>query len=254
MDVVDGSNKDCFASTFGVAVRLGILKLLVPLYCCTTGLWVVGESKEVCGIFREGKGERILGSRYLGGDWGDCIVTRGGDLVGERGGEKATIEVGRAFGVPQGERNPVLPRRVTDPVAVKSAKFGVELRGLFSLGMSKDILPSSLLWSSGMRNRSGVLGVDCRGGPAAGAMGDLLEVSIFSKWLRREETGFYERNHVSKYCENNGVLTHDGRAIGALLCGVVHSESPPRQPAPGSELHLFMDHPGADTIEHWAKL
>ena len=142
-----------------------------------------------------------MGSRYFGDDWGDCTVSRGGDLVGERGGEKATMEVGRAFGVPHGERNPVLPRSVNDPVLVRSARFGVELRGLLSRGISRDIRPSSLLWSSGMRNRSGVLGVDCRGGPAVAVLGDLFEVSIFSKWLRREDTGFYEKCNVSMLCE-----------------------------------------------------
>jgi hypothetical protein len=54
----------------------------------------------------------------LGGDFGDCTVTFGGERVGDLGGEgeKAIMDVGR--GLPllfHGMRPSVLDRGVTDP-------------------------------------------------------------------------------------------------------------------------------------------
>lgn len=113
------------------------------------------------------------GSEGLGGDWGECMVTRGGDLVGDLGGEKATIEIGRGLGLLQGVRI-TLPRGVMEPLLVQSERFGVELRPPFSLGMSSDIRPSVLL-SSGAKRPVGEV---CRGVAGAGA---LFALSMFSK-------------------------------------------------------------------------
>ena len=52
--------------------------------------------------------------------------------------------------------------------------------------MSRDIRPSVLLWSCGVESWSGRPGEACRGDAA----GDWFPLSIFSKWLRREDTGF----------------------------------------------------------------
>lgn len=52
----------------------------------------------------------------LGGDLGDCTMTLGGDLVGDLGGEKAIIDVGRGFPLFHGMRPNVLDRGVTEPV------------------------------------------------------------------------------------------------------------------------------------------
>jgi len=113
------------------------------------------------------------GSEGLGGDLGDWTVTRGGDLVGDLGGEKATMEIGRGLGLLQGVRI-TLPRGVMEPLLVQSDKFGVELRAPFSLGMSSDIRPSVLLSSEARRPA----GEACRGVAGAGA---LFAFSMFSK-------------------------------------------------------------------------
>lgn len=73
-----------------------------------------GESRTACEVGRDGRGERIGESKDLGGDFGDCTVTFGGDLVGDLGGEKATIDVGLGFGLLHGIRT-VLARGVTVP-------------------------------------------------------------------------------------------------------------------------------------------
>ena len=54
----------------------------------------------------------------MGGDRGDWTVTFGGDLdlVGDLGGEKAIMDVGLGFGLPQSERPRVLERGVTVPL------------------------------------------------------------------------------------------------------------------------------------------
>lgn len=114
-------------------------------------------------------------------------MTFGGDLVRDLGGEKAIMEEGRGFGLLHGACSVDLPRGVADTDPLYSERLGVDVRGPFSRGMSNDILPSVLLLSSGIRRRSVALGVGCLGGAAAGA---LFELSMFSKWLRREETGF----------------------------------------------------------------
>lgn len=76
-----------------------------------------GVSGTVGGRLREGSGECVWGSDDFGGDWGECTVTRGGDLVGDLGGEKATIEVGRGLGLLHGA--PVArPRGVRVPLPV----------------------------------------------------------------------------------------------------------------------------------------
>ena len=52
----------------------------------------------------------------LGGDLGESTVTFGGDLVGDLGGEKAIMDVGRGFPLLfHGMRPSVLERGVTEP-------------------------------------------------------------------------------------------------------------------------------------------
>jgi hypothetical protein len=55
--------------------------------------------------------------------------------------------------------------------------------------MSSDMRPSCLLWSSGVASWFGVPGEGCPGG--ATVTGERFPLSMFSKWLRREDTGFY---------------------------------------------------------------
>lgn len=138
---------------------------------------------------RKGRGEGISESLRFGGDCGECTVTFGGDLVDERGGPNDIIDDGLGLGVLQGANRPVRPRGVMEPPLLASRNWDAVGRPPFSRGMSSDIRPSALLWSSGMPRRSGVLG-DVRRG-VAGACVLLLEPSMFSKWLRREDTGFY---------------------------------------------------------------
>lgn len=45
-------------------------------------------------------------------------MRRGGDLVGDLGGEKATIDEGLGLGVLQGARRPVRPRGVAEAGAL----------------------------------------------------------------------------------------------------------------------------------------
>jgi hypothetical protein len=107
--------------------------------------------------------------------------------VGDRGGEKAIMEVGLGFGVLHGILPSVPPRGVAAAVLLKSATLG-EVRPTWSLGMSNDMRPSVLRLSSGGGRRPLGLGERCRG--VAGA-GDLFTLSMFSNWARREDTGFY---------------------------------------------------------------
>jgi hypothetical protein len=210
-----------FPSSAGVAARLGILKDFVPF---ETGVPGEGESKEVWGKFRAGNGEYIWGSNDFGGDWGDSTVTQGGDLVGSLGGENATMDIGRGFGVLHGVGG-ALPRGVIEPWPLRSDMFGVELCALFSLGMSSDIRPSVLLSSRARRPA----GEACRGEAGAAA---LFALSMFSKWLRREETGFCCA--VREFPASTSA-TYNGRAIGVFFRWTVHGGRA-RQPAPGSAL------------------
>ena len=68
------------------------------------GVCTGGKSSTACELVREGIGERTWGSKDLGGDWGDCIVTIGAEEVGDLGGEKAIIDVGLGFGLLHGVR------------------------------------------------------------------------------------------------------------------------------------------------------
>lgn len=90
-----------FASWTGVPFLLAGLK----------GLVAAGgecESSAACEVGREGRGERI-GGVMPPGDLGDWTVTLGGERVRERvgdlGGEKATIDVGRGLELLHGARN-----------------------------------------------------------------------------------------------------------------------------------------------------
>lgn len=142
------------------------------------------DSKDAYEVGREGRGEWIGGSNDLGGDLGDCTVTLGGDLVGDLGGEKATMDVGLGFGLAHDMRI-LLARGVTVPAPLRLATLG-EVRPISSLGMSSDMRPSVLLLSSGAR-RSAAAGERFCG--VAGA-DDLFTLSMFSNWARSEDTGF----------------------------------------------------------------
>jgi hypothetical protein len=170
--------KKGLVSNTGVPIRLAALNGLIPF----RGVPGDGDSMAACGRFREGSGECIGVFEECGGDLGELTRTRGGDLVGDLGGEKATIEIGRGLELLHGVRM-TLPRGVMEPLPVLSDKLGVELRPPFSLGMSNDMRPS-VLFSSGARRP---LGEACEGVAGAGV---LFALSMFSKWLRREDTGF----------------------------------------------------------------
>lgn len=95
--------KGDFDSNAGVPSRLESLNSFLPL---DGGAETEDESRAACDVGREGCGESIWDSDDLdGGDLGDWIRTLGGDLVGDLGGEKATIEVGLGFGLPHGIRS-----------------------------------------------------------------------------------------------------------------------------------------------------
>ena len=117
--MVDCKSGVCFPSIAGVAFRLGILKGFAPLECGRDGLFDT-DSPKLRARTLEGAGE-CIGVSVLGGDRGDCTITLGGDLVFDLGGEKATIDEGRGFGVLHGACN-VLTLGVTDPVPLRSER------------------------------------------------------------------------------------------------------------------------------------
>lgn len=94
-----------FASGPGVPFLLAILKGLEPFEEAAGD----GESRAACDFGRDGRGERMGGVMFAGGDRGDWTVTLGGERVRERvgdlGGEKATMDVGRGLGLLQGARS-----------------------------------------------------------------------------------------------------------------------------------------------------
>lgn len=103
----------------GVPFRLAVLKVLEA----------TGESSAAWGVGREGRGERMGGVQPPGGDLGDWTVTLGGERVRERvgdlGGEKATMDVGRGLGLLQGARR-VEERGVGLPCALRWLTLGEE--------------------------------------------------------------------------------------------------------------------------------
>ena len=167
----------------------------------------------------------------MGGDLGDCTVTFGGDLdlVGDLGGEKAIIEVGRGFPLLHGMRPRVLDRGVTEPVPLKSATLS-ELCDACSRGMSSDMRPSARLLSSGMGRRSLAPGERWRG--VAGA-DDLLVLRRFSNWARREDTGFYVHSK-QVHIQVHGRLTMDEpsmfSSLGFSMTGGLSSAGTGRDP------------------------
>lgn len=60
---------------------------------------------------------------------------------------------------------------------------------MWSLGMSRDMRPSVLRWSSETARRSAGSGEGWR--RAADGAGALFVLSRFSNWARSEDTGFY---------------------------------------------------------------
>ena len=111
-----------FASWTGVPFLLAILK----------GLDAAGgecESRAACEVGREGRGESIGGCMSPGGDLGDWTVTLGGERVRERvgdlGGEKATMDVGRGFVLLHGARSEE-ERGVGLPLPLRSLTLGEE--------------------------------------------------------------------------------------------------------------------------------
>lgn len=109
-----------FASGPGVPFRLAILKG----FDAADG---EGESSAACDLGRDGRGERMGGVMPPGGDLGDWTVSLGGERVrervGERGGEKATMEVGRGLELLHGARR-VEERGVGLPLPARSVTLG----------------------------------------------------------------------------------------------------------------------------------
>lgn len=150
-----------------------------------------GESSAAWDVGRDGRGERMGGVILAGGDLGDWTVTLGGERVRERvgdlGGEKATMDVGRGLGLLHGARS-VDDRGVGLPLPLSSLTLG-EVRPMWSLGMSSDMRPSVLRLSSDTARRSAGPGERWRGVAGAGAA--LFALRRFSNCALREDTGFY---------------------------------------------------------------
>lgn len=203
-----------FASRPGVPFLLTILKGFEPFGAADGE----GESRAACDFGREGRGERMGGVMLAGGDLGDWTVTLGGervrDLVGERGGEKATMEVGRGLGLLHGARR-VEERGVGLPLPLNSTTLG-EVLSKWSRGMSSEMRPSALRWSSATARRSAGPGERWRG--VAGAAGALFALSRFSNWARREETGFCGlRQHGQRGGRVGGRRTMDEASLPSGL-------------------------------------
>lgn len=109
------------------------------------------------------------------------------DLVGDLGGEKATMEVGLGFGLLHGARR-VLDRGVTVLAPWRLVRLG-ELKPACSLGISNDMRPSPLLPSSATASLLLGAGERCRGVVGFGA-GALFALNMFSNLARRSDTGF----------------------------------------------------------------
>lgn len=94
-----------FASSPEVPFLLAVLNSLEPFERAGRE----GESSAACDSGAEGRGERTGGFECGGGDLGDWTMTLGGDRVrervGERGGDKATMDVGRGLGLLHGARS-----------------------------------------------------------------------------------------------------------------------------------------------------
>jgi hypothetical protein len=141
------------------------------------------------------------------------------DLVGDRGGEKAIMDVGLGFGLLHGMRT-VLARGVTEPTPLRFVRLG-ECRPIRSLGMSNDMRPSALLLSSSTASRSVGAGERCLG--VAGAGGEALFVFIiFSNRARRSDTGFCNILSAHSFSYTIYHATHYGRAIRVILFFVLH--------------------------------
>jgi hypothetical protein len=170
---------------------------LLPSFQGFDTIGVEGESSAACDVGRDGRGERIGGVRFAGGDLGELTVTLGGERVrervGDRGGEKATMDVGRGLGLLQGARS-VEDRGVGLPLLLRSVTLG-EVRSMRSRGMSSEMRPSALRLSSVTARRSAGPGERWRGVAGAGAA--LFALSRFSNWARRDETGFYARGQYA---------------------------------------------------------
>lgn len=85
-----------------------------------------------------------------------------------------------------------------------------ELPEKFPRGTSRDMRPSTLPLSS--LCISGLSSRDCCGAAVDGAEGDWPAPNMFSKWLRKEETGFYDNvrlYHAKRTC----LLTMDESSV-----------------------------------------
>lgn len=193
-----------------------------------------------------------------GGDLGDWTVTLGGERVRERvgdlGGEKATMDVGRglelALELVQGARR-VEERGVGLPFALSWLTLGEDL-SVRSRGMSSDMRPSARRpLSSATPRRSAGAGERWRGVAGAGAGAALFALRRFSNWARRDETGFCRTGGVST-CAGRGVSTCAARAdvqwtrsprgcSGRPWCVGACAWVPPGQPAPEGIAALFID-------------
>lgn len=125
----------------------------------------------------------------FGGERGDCTVTTGGDF----GGESGPIDIGRVFiageGVPERSFEP----GVRGPATSESETCGGESRRPLLRGISREILPPSRgAASPGVANPCCLLGEVCRVGYGDGVGVGSFELNMFSKWLRKEETGRYK--------------------------------------------------------------
>lgn len=161
----------------GVGVRLGILK--------ARGRLLVGDPERELGVFARDSFEACRETNGLaailcfGGEPGASTVTSGG----ERGGDRGPIDTGRSFGVLDRDTGPLL-----SPSGSKCALGWLAVKLWFGLGMSRD---APLLYDSAVCTFNALLVGPSEGDGSGGGGFDLI---IFSKWLRREDTGFYRYN------------------------------------------------------------
>lgn len=230
-DVVDvdfnGSGEEAvfgFACKKGAwrASMAGVVALLCPRKCrkepvCGEPERGDGDGCGCCGTLR-GVGAFGSGSWKLLDDLGELTVTRGGDLEGDLGGELRGdswyMEIGRAL-----LASTDMPRVSGVRGGAYSPLGDVLRRPTFGRGRSSDMRPSARVRDSSPtsnmfdRLARGFLGVGGSG------VADDCRLSMFSKWLRSDETGFYNGVSARTPRRMRASSTYDGGAIGLRFAG-----------------------------------
>lgn len=183
-----------------------------------------GDGFGGCGVLR-GVGDFTSDSGNLLGDLGEFTVTTGGDLVGDLGGELRGdswyMEIGRALFVSMD-----MPR-VSGVRGGAYSPFGDALRRpTLGRGKSSDMRPSGRARVSSCPSKR--LPKLCRGLLEGGGSGveDDWRLSMFSKWLRSDDTGLMEEPSVSVLPGGLSMATWLGQQRNSVTGGLRRTHAP----------------------------